>query len=250
MTIMKPDEALFFLSILLSLFAALLFAWGPPVWFSLFPYSSGLRFLLSVELYFLCCALFFALRLSANRGKFSFIPVFCLSFAAIPVFSALVILGFTIQFLQSFARVFDIACWLAVLFFSLRKKENDRSLFSALFLICGIVLISRAVPSLVVIAVRFFALFLFVIERFLSAQRRVNTGSAQVPCDIGGAAKRYALSPRETEVLALLVSGKTNEEIAGTLFISLSTVKTHVASIFSKTGARNRLEASALCKKA
>lgn len=246
---MKFDEVLFLLSTILSLLAALLFAWGQPVWFGQFPYSSGLRFLLSVELYFLCCVLFFALRISVKLKKHTFMAVFCVSFAVIPVFSAFVMLGFAIQFLQAFARFFDIACWLAVLFFSFRKKENERSLFSALFLICGIVLLFQEIPSLVVIAVRFFALLLFSIERFIFSQRRLTIVSARAPCDIGEAAERFGLSPRETEVLELLVSGKTNDEIAGTLFISLSTVKTHVASIFAKTGARNRLEASALCKK-
>jgi DNA-binding CsgD family transcriptional regulator len=52
----------------------------------------------------------------------------------------------------------------------------------------------------------------------------------------------WGLSDREREVVALLLEGKTNKEIAEELFISLSTVKSHVASVFGKTGARNRVE--------
>jgi DNA-binding NarL/FixJ family response regulator len=43
-------------------------------------------------------------------------------------------------------------------------------------------------------------------------------------------------------VLALVARGRTNVEIATELFIGLSTVKTHVASLMTKLGARNRVE--------
>jgi DNA-binding CsgD family transcriptional regulator/class 3 adenylate cyclase len=52
------------------------------------------------------------------------------------------------------------------------------------------------------------------------------------------------LSPRELEVLRLIADGKTNQEIADGLFISLNTVATHVRSIFNKTEAANRAEAA------
>jgi DNA-binding NarL/FixJ family response regulator len=50
------------------------------------------------------------------------------------------------------------------------------------------------------------------------------------------------LTAREEEVLARVASGRTNAEIADELFISLSTTKTHLASLMSKLGARNRVE--------
>jgi NarL family two-component system response regulator LiaR len=54
------------------------------------------------------------------------------------------------------------------------------------------------------------------------------------------------LTPREREVLALLVEGLTNPEIARKLNISHSTTATHVSSILSKLGVSNRAEAIAL----
>jgi DNA-binding CsgD family transcriptional regulator len=51
---------------------------------------------------------------------------------------------------------------------------------------------------------------------------------------------RLGFSPRESDTLALLSTGKTNAEIASVLGISLPTVKGHVKSIFDKLGADNR----------
>jgi DNA-binding NarL/FixJ family response regulator len=50
------------------------------------------------------------------------------------------------------------------------------------------------------------------------------------------------LTEREEEVLVTVALGRTNAEIADELSISLSTVKTHLASLMSKLGARNRVE--------
>jgi DNA-binding NarL/FixJ family response regulator len=50
------------------------------------------------------------------------------------------------------------------------------------------------------------------------------------------------LSDREEEILAAVAAGATNAEIAKRTFISLSTVKTHIASMMTKLGARNRVE--------
>ena len=50
------------------------------------------------------------------------------------------------------------------------------------------------------------------------------------------------LTEREEEVLVTVALGRTNAEIADVLCISLSTVKTHLASLMNKLGARNRVE--------
>ncbi|MFI1970728.1 DNA-binding response regulator [Streptomyces cinnamoneus] len=53
------------------------------------------------------------------------------------------------------------------------------------------------------------------------------------------------LSEREIEVIKAIARGRTNQEIAAELFISLSTVKSHVASVQTKLGLRNRVEIAA-----
>lgn len=51
------------------------------------------------------------------------------------------------------------------------------------------------------------------------------------------------LSPREAEVLGLVADGLKNQQIADTLFISLATVKRHIANIYAKMGVSSRTEA-------
>jgi DNA-binding NarL/FixJ family response regulator len=54
-----------------------------------------------------------------------------------------------------------------------------------------------------------------------------------------------ALSPRELDVVRAVARGRTNAEIAAELFVSLSTVKTHLTNIQTKLSARNRVEIAA-----
>lgn len=56
----------------------------------------------------------------------------------------------------------------------------------------------------------------------------------------------FDLTRREKEVLELLVDGKSNNEIAILLSISLATVRFHLTNIYSKMGAKNRIEAVTL----
>jgi DNA-binding NarL/FixJ family response regulator len=54
---------------------------------------------------------------------------------------------------------------------------------------------------------------------------------------------RFGLSPRETDVLGLIVLGLTNKQIADRLFLSINSVKTYVRNAYGKIGAANRSQA-------
>jgi DNA-binding NarL/FixJ family response regulator len=58
-----------------------------------------------------------------------------------------------------------------------------------------------------------------------------------------------ALTDREREVLALLVEGRSNRQIAGRLYISEKTVSVHVSNILAKLGVRSRTEAAAIARR-
>lgn len=54
--------------------------------------------------------------------------------------------------------------------------------------------------------------------------------------------EQYKLTPREKEFIDLIYSGKSNKEIAEILFLSESTVKTHIYNIFRKMNVKSRVE--------
>ncbi len=62
------------------------------------------------------------------------------------------------------------------------------------------------------------------------------------PHSLTGPAERFHISPRELQVLALLLDGAKLEEIAQKLHITSSTIQDHIKSMVDKTGTRNRTE--------
>lgn len=73
-----------------------------------------------------------------------------------------------------------------------------------------------------------------VTVRLLAAFARSQKGPSAQPTE--------PLTSREEQVLLTVAQGRTNSEIAADLHISPSTVKTHLASLMRKLGARNRVE--------
>ncbi|MCF4970067.1 response regulator [Nostoc sp. CMAA1605] len=84
-------------------------------------------------------------------------------------------------------------------------------------------------------------------DELLAAIRMVNAGQKYIPPSVGAKlAERVGvlqLSGRELEVIRLMATGKTNQEIASALQISEGTVKYHVNNILSKLGVSDRIQA-------
>lgn len=86
--------------------------------------------------------------------------------------------------------------------------------------------------------------FVAVVARIRAGERVVDPGVLVVDrTDEVDAEPAGSLTAREREVLVLLAAGHSNREIASSLFVSLPTVKTHLAHIYAKLGAKNRNEA-------
>lgn len=84
-------------------------------------------------------------------------------------------------------------------------------------------------------------------EKLLEAIRAVNRGQKYIPPTVGAKlAERMGnpqLSERELEVLRLMATGKSNQEISAALCITEGTVKFHVNNILSKLGVKDRTQA-------
>jgi len=70
----------------------------------------------------------------------------------------------------------------------------------------------------------------------------VHIDRFQEPNSLTGAAAQFHISPREVQVLALLLDGNHLDTIAGRLHITSSTVQDHIKSMLDKTESRNRSE--------
>ena len=85
------------------------------------------------------------------------------------------------------------------------------------------------------------------LEMTLAASlRAVASGQSVVPRKLRAGVERPNLSHREHQVLALVCEGLTNAEIAERLYLAESTVKSHLASVFTKFGVHSRKEAVAV----
>jgi DNA-binding NarL/FixJ family response regulator len=74
----------------------------------------------------------------------------------------------------------------------------------------------------------------------------VAAGQIVIPRSLRAAVAKPVLTTREKQILALVVMGLSNREIADQLFLAESTVKSHLFSAFRRLGVRTRKEASAL----
>jgi DNA-binding NarL/FixJ family response regulator len=69
------------------------------------------------------------------------------------------------------------------------------------------------------------------------------SGATAESASVSASAPPDGLTQREVEILGLIARGLTNPEIAGRLFLSNHTIKTHINRIFAKTGSRDRAAA-------
>ena len=124
--------------------------------------------------------------------------------------------------------------------------DRDEYLFAALQAGAGGFLLKNGTPEALTEAVRVVArgdalLAPEITRRVIAAFARPGVSAAP-----GQARRLDDLTPREHEVLVQLAGGATNAEIAAALFLSETTVKTHVSRVLMKLDARDRTQAVVL----
>ena len=171
------------------------------------------------------------------------------SFAALAfvfvIQSFLLITTSHLVYLYEAVSALELYCAMCILYFSLKSYEQKTGkafrflfpkVFSPAFLFSlavlldfdfnRLTLISSAVSFLLIVAGLCFVTLSLVLK---------------MPCP-AVSSELQILSKRENEIASLLLQGKTTKETADALFVSVSTVKTHIQHIYEKTGVRNRAE--------
>jgi DNA-binding NarL/FixJ family response regulator len=84
------------------------------------------------------------------------------------------------------------------------------------------------------------------LDGLAAAVEAVHHGLVCVPRAVRRTIAKPSFSQREKEILAMVTTGSTNQEIAARLYLTESTVKSHLATAFEKLGVRSRKDAAAL----
>jgi DNA-binding NarL/FixJ family response regulator len=120
--------------------------------------------------------------------------------------------------------------------------EQDDYIFGALSAGASGFLLKRTRPEELVAAVKTIAAGDSLLSPSVTS-RVIERMAQQPPPDASRDARLDELTPRESEVLELVARGLSNGEIADSLVIEESTVKTHVKRILAKLGVRDRVQA-------
>jgi DNA-binding NarL/FixJ family response regulator len=119
--------------------------------------------------------------------------------------------------------------------------ERDDYIFEALRAGASGFLLKNAPPEELVHAVRVIAAGDALLAP--SVTRKIIEAYARRPAPRQGDTDLDRLTEREAEVLRLLATGKSNCELAAKLYLSEATIKTHVSSLLTKLGLRDRVQA-------
>jgi DNA-binding NarL/FixJ family response regulator len=120
--------------------------------------------------------------------------------------------------------------------------EQDDYIFGALSAGASGFLLKRTRPEELIAAIHTIAAGDSLLSPSVTS-RVIERMAGQPSPDATRDARLEELTPRETEVLSLMARGLSNAEIAATLVIEESTVKTHVKRILAKLDARDRVQA-------
>jgi DNA-binding NarL/FixJ family response regulator len=134
-----------------------------------------------------------------------------------------------------------LSAWPETRVVMLTTFENDEYIFGALSAGASGFLLKRTSPEELIAAVHTIAAGDALLSPAITRTVIDRAGAQTATGDASGELEE--LTPREREVLALVAQGLSNGEIASTLVIEESTVKTHVKHVLGKLGLRDRVQA-------
>lgn len=108
----------------------------------------------------------------------------------------------------------------------------------------GGVLLAVSESMLIFLSISYILPALLYLNRYLKKDIRENPSLEEKGTTLQQVFEEYNISKREQEVIDLISRGKSNLEISDRLYISLSTVKLHIHSIYRKLNIKNRVQLS------
>ncbi|WP_205461801.1 helix-turn-helix transcriptional regulator [Mangrovibacterium lignilyticum] len=165
---------------------------------------------------------------------------------------------FDMNQLYKIVLIIHFTCYLGVSAVLIYGRSKQKNIISPSLLIMSII-----APATMFIALYFFRHSHWIIEHlfilcyFISpalvpAIIYFKIGDFEVRKESGNSfsqfCERYEISKREAEIVEQICKGKTNQEIADSLFISLQTVKDHASRIYLKTSVSNRVQLTNLVR--
>lgn len=193
---------------------------------------------------------FFSEKISRFSPFFLILPV--LGFVYWFVSDSLLLYGISIAAIMIFLMSFSI--YLALTLFRIKDKNPyERLLFRFLVIafiiafLIAVALFSRILTQRALVSEMFIntliylqgiiSIPIFFYMREIHSQKRNSKGTLEE-----SKLRRFNISPRESQVITLLLEGHTYREIADQLCISHDTVKSHLYSSYRKAGVRSRQE--------
>jgi DNA-binding CsgD family transcriptional regulator len=142
--------------------------------------------------------------------------------------------------------------FIAMLLYSIKLKTRQQKIFTLGFAIILIVLVVLRSGSMhfsgshIIIGLYFMLLFfagnlslILLTKVYLARFGVIYQQNKHITEDLF---EKYHISKREKQIIAEICKGKTNQQIADELFITLQTVKDHTHNIYKKTEVKNRVQ--------
>jgi DNA-binding CsgD family transcriptional regulator len=154
--------------------------------------------------------------------------------------------------------VMTACCFISIiLWFStpdyLSKKQ--RLIFLLLVIFSGLIYIPLFIAALNQLVAELIFIFLFFLTNtsiavyfIYSVRISSELTEVSIPVSFETFIAKYGITAREEEIIRLIYQGKTNKEIADTLFVTVQTIKDHTHRIYQKTDVRSRAQLTSLVR--
>jgi DNA-binding CsgD family transcriptional regulator len=154
--------------------------------------------------------------------------------------------------------VMTTCCFICVtLFFSQPEhlSEKQKMIFLLLVAFSGLIYIplfitspNQFIAELIFIFLFFLANTSIAVYFVYSVRISFELNEAVIPVSFDTFISKYSITAREEEIIRLIYQGKTNKEIADTLFVTVQTIKDHTHRIYQKADVKSRAQLTSLVR--